>query len=153
MRINDGMRMNDGKKKGMRSNIMAVLLMITAALLLTGCSSAKLSSAFDEAVVLETAKSAVGKLSNGDYEGVESMVREDLRELISGQVLKDGMESAFPDLGAFQDYASTAVVGQKNQSTQEDSAVAVLVASYENRKITYTISFDVNMQIIGFYMK
>ena len=43
-------------------------------------------------------------------------------------------------------------MGQKDKAGT-DYAVAVVVADFENGKVTYNVSFDTNMEIVGFWMK
>jgi len=45
-----------------------------------------------------------------------------------------------------------AVIGQKD-SEGTDMAVVVIVAVFENQNVTYTISLNTNMEIVGLWMK
>lgn len=120
--------------------------------MLGGCGSAKLADIYDSETVESTAKQAVDALNEEDYDSVTAMVRSDLQESLSAEVLSDALAKSCPDKGAFNEYKDAAVVGQKNKAG-DDIAVAVVIAAYENQKVQYTISFDENMEIVGFYMK
>ena len=44
------------------------------------------------------------------------------------------------------------MVGQKDKDGT-DYAVAVIVAAFEKGNVAFTLSYDTDMQIIGFWMK
>lgn len=51
------------------------------------------------------------------------------------------------------EFKSAAAASQESKSTGENYAVAVLVCKYENASLTYTIFMDVDLNIVGMYMK
>ena len=128
------------------------MVMILAAFWLTGCSSTKLADGFDEATVKETVQKAVDHLIAGEYEECMEMMSQEMQEALTEEALAAAAGDVMAAAGEFQEYKSIAVVGQKDQSGA-DCAVAVAVVSFENNKITYTVSFNADMEIIGFYMK
>lgn len=134
---------------GIVLSVMLLGVMVFAA----GCASTKLSDAFDETTVTETAKEVTGYMDEENYDSILEMMREDLQALLPAETLKESADAYIADRGAFKEYKSIAVIGQKIKDTEEDTAVAVVVVSYENQKVTYTITFDVDMKIIGFYLK
>lgn len=136
----------------MKKSICMAMVMILAAFWLTGCSSTKLADGFDEATVKETVQKAVDHLIAGEYEECMEMMSQEMQEALTEEALAAAAGDVMAAAGEFQEYKSIAVVGQKDQSGA-DCAVAVAVASFENNKITYTVSFNVDMEIIGFYMK
>ena len=80
------------------------------------------------------------------------MMNSVVQEAISAEDLKANVETMNEQTGAFKEYKSIAVVGQQDaQGT--DMAVAVIVASFEKRNVTYTISFNTDMEVIGLWMK
>ena len=129
-----------------------VLAVMLAALGLGGCSSTKLAEAFDEAAVKEAAQAAVDHLNAGEYEECVAMMSQEMQAALTAEALAAAAGDAMAKAGEFQEYKSIAVVGQKD-SAGTDCAVAVAVASFKNSKITYTVSFNTDMEIIGFYMK
>ncbi|MCI9142928.1 MAG: DUF3887 domain-containing protein [Lachnospiraceae bacterium] len=136
----------------MKKSICMAMVMILAAFWLTGCSSTKLADGFDEATVKETVQKAVDHLIAGEYEECMEMMSQEMQEALTEEALAAAAGDVMAAAGEFQEYKSIAVVGQKDQSGA-DCAVAVAVASFENNKITYTVSFNADMEIIGFYMK
>lgn len=133
---------------------IALLVILSMVIALAGCSSNKLASSFDEQTVKQTARTVIDKMNTGSYESISNdMVREDLKSALSAKVLSGAADQILKDVGAFDSFANEVVVGAKDKNTGEDYATAVMVAKYANKKITYTISFDTKMKVVGFYLK
>jgi hypothetical protein len=122
--------------------------------LLASCSGNKLAESFDEETVISAAEEMVALMNEADYETITNeKVREDLREALSVKVLENAAGIILNNTGNFDSFQKKTVVGQKDKSTGEDYAVAILVTKYEKKRVIYTISFNTDMQVIGFYMK
>lgn len=133
---------------------VALLVILSMVSSLAGCSGSKLASSFDEQTVKQTARTVIEKMNSGSYESISNdMVREDLKSALSAKVLSGAADQILKDVGAFDSFANEVVVGAKDKNTGEDYATAVMVAKYANKKITYTISFDTKMKVVGFYLK
>ncbi|MFA9464431.1 MAG: DUF3887 domain-containing protein [Velocimicrobium sp.] len=130
-----------------------ILILTIIGVLLSGCSSTKLMDSFDKDTVEASAKQTVEYLNSEDYDSVVAMFNDDLKEQLTSADLKSGADSTFKDPGAFKEYKSVTAIGKKIKGTDEDAAVAVVVAQYENQKVIYTISFNTDMKIIGIFMK
>lgn len=128
------------------------LILVTSALLLTGCSSTKLSDDFDEEKVKAAAQEAIDHLIAGEYEECVGLMSEEMQAALSAEVLATNMDTITGQRGAFQEYKSNSVVGQKDKEGTE-YAVAVIVAAFEKGNVTFTVSFDKEMKMIGFWMK
>jgi len=133
----------------------AMILIVVLALtwLLAACGGAKLADVYDEDEVTARAKDVVGMINDRDYEAVTGEVREDVRDQLTPDILSDAWDATLDKSGAFEDYKSVTVIGQKNRDNGEDYAVAVLVGKYENASRTFTIMMDENLDIVGLYMK
>lgn len=57
------------------------------------------------------------------------------------------------ELGAFEAFDKEAVTGNTDQDTDQEYAVAVIKVQYEKRKAQFTISFDEDMKVGGFFIK
>lgn len=132
--------------------ISMAIVMAAAVFWLTGCGSTKLSADFDEEKVKTAAQEAIGYMVAGEYEECMGLMSEEMQAAVSAEVLASNMETVAGQRGAFQEYKSSSVLGQKNQEGM-DCAVAVIVAAFENGNVTFTISYDKDMQIIGLWMK
>lgn len=119
--------------------------------ILAGCGNAKLSDAFDEQNVTDTAKQIVSYMNDEDYDSITALATESLQANLSGDVLKSAVEQVCPNAGAFKDYKNVSVTGK----TTDDGelAVVIVIAEYENQNVTYTISFNTKMELSGFYIK
>ena len=135
-----------------KRNISIMLLLAITALALAGCSSTKLSDSFDEAAVKEAAQKAIEYMLAGEYEACAAMMSEEMLAALPAETLAASVEAVTAQTGAFQEYKSTAVIGQKG-SDGKDYAVAVVVAAFEKGNVTYQVSFDTEMEMIGIWMK
>ncbi len=136
-----------GRTGLLRKGIIMVLAM-AAALSLIGCSGTKLSGDFDEEKVKAAAQEAIDHLVAGEYEACVSLMDEEMQAAISAA----NMEAMNEQKGAFQEYKSCSVVGQKDKDGTE-YAVAVVIAAFEKGNLTFTVSFDKEMKMHGFWMK
>lgn len=119
---------------------------------LFGCGNTKLADVFDEDTVKESAREAVGFLIEGEYDKAVEMMDSVMKEALTSETLGANMEAMNAQTGAFQEYKSIAAVGQKD-AQGKDMAVVVIVAAFEKRNVTYTISFNTEMELAGLWMK
>ena len=70
------------------------------------------------------------------------------KEIMDGQILP-----IVEELGAFEEFDKEAVTGSRDKDTEQEFAVAVVMVKYEKRKAKYTITFDEDMKVGGFYIK
>lgn len=138
------------KKRRMAAFAATVVLM---AGVFTGCGSTKLAESFDQQNVTDTAEEVLDLLNVEDYEGVTTAFSEELAEVLPAEKLEETVKPILQEAGTFEEYESSTVIGQNNKQTGEDNAIAVIVAKYENKKLTYTVSFDPEMEINGLYVK
>lgn len=140
------------RKRLVRKWISMAMVMAAAVFWLTGCGSTKLSEDFDEEKVKTAAQEAIGYMVAGEYEECVGLMSEEMKAAVSAEILASNMEAVAGQKGAFQEYKSSSVIGQKDKDGT-DYAVAVIVAAFEKGNLTFTISYDKNMQMIGFWMK
>lgn len=136
----------------MKKGLTMALLMSVMLFLLAGCSSTKLADAFDQETVKAKAQEAIDHMIAGEYDKDIAMMSQATQALLTAEDLKVNMEAMNEQTGAFKKYKSTAVVGQKSKDGV-DSAVAVVVAEFEKRSVTFTVNFNTDMEIDGFWMK
>jgi hypothetical protein len=137
----------------MKKFVLVLMIITGMSLILTGCSSIKLSDDFDKDTVEKSAKQVVEYLNAGDYDKIFEMSGDVLTNNVSEDDLSKAVDKTFGDAGAFVKYKNVTIIGQKMKKSDENTAVAVLVAEYENQKVTFTISFDTDMKLIGLFMK
>lgn len=139
-------------KKKMSKMMVCVCVLIG---LLFGCAgSQRLSDNFDEAEVKAAAESVIEILNSGE---VESLVDEQWNAVMKGaadvEMLKSEIVPIVEELGEFEGFDKEAVTGSKDPDTEQEFAVAVIKAKYEKRKAQFTISFDEDMKVAGFFIK
>jgi len=134
--------------------LLIVSVLLAMVFSLAGCSGNKLAENYDEQTVRQAAHAAIEKMNEGDFDAITNeMIRDDLKTVLSATVLSGAADQILAGAGAFESYADDAVGGTKDNKTGEDYATAVVVVQYTNKKVTYTISFDNQMKIVGFFMK
>ena len=132
----------------------AVLLLALAMLVsLAACGASKLSDEYVEADVIARAEALVGVINTKDYPAVVAELRDDLEASITAEQLESAWGAALDKAGAFVSFSKEAAAGQKSESSGENYAVVVLVCKYENSTLTYTVSMDRDLEIVGMYMK
>ncbi len=133
--------------------ILMISLALVFALSLVGCTSIKLADIYSEDEVIARAKEVVEVINTRNYDAMNALLRADLQDELTTEQLEEAWEPILTDAGAFQEYHNTAAIGQKSQSTGEDYAVALLTCQYENASLTFTIVMDIDMEIVGMYIK
>ena len=103
--------------------------------------------------LLETAEEIVALVNERDYAAINAMVREDLAEALSEEVLQNALDPILDEAGDFAEYLDAAGVAQEDKDTGEAYSTIVLACSYQNNKVTYTISLDTDLAIVGFYVR
>ncbi|MDE6313878.1 MAG: DUF3887 domain-containing protein [Lachnospiraceae bacterium] len=134
-------------------NLMTGILILAMVFVFAGCGSGQLSESYVKEDVIAKAEQVVTQLSNKEYQAVADMVREDLQEDLSAEVLEEALGQKIEAAGEFQEYTQTVTSGQQDKSAKEDYAIVVLVCQYENAKLTFTISFNEEMKLVGLYMR
>ena len=100
------------------------------------------------------AEEVIEILNEGD---VDTLVDEKWNTVMKSMVGKDVLTGEIlpivEELGAFEAFDKEAVTGNTDQDTDQEYAVAVIKVQYEKRKAQFTISFDEDMKVGGFFIK
>lgn len=139
------------KKCGKRIWKMAGMC-IASVVLLVGCGQ-KLSDQFEEKSVKEKAETIAESAGSGKLEETYAMFGETIQASISLEQLKKSVHGVLEPLGDYKKISGTKVGGQKDKDTGTEYAVAIVMAQFENGKAQFTISFNTQMDCIGFYVK
>jgi predicted small lipoprotein YifL len=126
-----------------------VLLAVLSLGALSGCG-VKLPEGFDEAEVKAAAENVIELLNQRDAESLIALMTEEMKAVLTDDTQAQ-IFALLDDSGAFQEIADLKMGG----STQDGITYAAVAAKakYENREITYTISFDEEMKLAGLYLK
>ena len=133
--------------------LRGLMITVLAVVLLTGCNLMELADGFDKEVITRKAAEEINYLISGDYESCLNMMRDDVKAQITAEVLESSMETMAESTGEFKEIKSTTIIGQKDADTDTDMAIAVVIATFEKRSVTYTITFSTDMEVIGLFMK
>ncbi|MEG0843510.1 MAG: DUF3887 domain-containing protein [Romboutsia sp.] len=124
-----------------------LLIMLLVGVVLSGCSSSKLSDVYDEEILKKDAKEVVSMICNKDYDTLESKMSKEMVELGAKNQVQQGWDSISGKLGKFDSISKEGIVGN------EDLATVVVVSKFENGKVQFTITYNEAMEISGLYMK
>lgn len=130
---------------------LAALFAATVMLFTLAACGTKLPDAFEEEAVKEAATRFLDHLTAGEYDKGMDMMSAMMKDALTQEDLTAIIEDVGRQAGAFQEYKSIAAVGQSSQGVEY--ATVVVVASYENRNVTYTVVFNTDMEIDGFFLK
>lgn len=125
---------------------------ITCLVLLTGCQSTELAEGFDKQTIQDSAEELINKVQ---MDGAKKVLTEFMREDFAEKMDMDTMENTVLNLtkgkGDFVAYTAESVIGKYHKEAKEDFGIAVITASYEKGEIIYTITYDLDMKVVGFY--
>ena len=117
-------------------------------LILAGCSSGNpLPEGMDAESVIAAGTAVVKQAGDGDYEEIWAQFREDVREELSVEQIRNLVESAAEDAGEYIQVEDAMATGQA--SSGEEYGVAVLYAEYSGGNVLYRVAFDPDMALIG----
>lgn len=110
------------------------------------------SGVYTEEAVIERTQEAVSYFYEKDYVSLREMCTlESMKKALSDETLSEARNMFDEDWGAFVTYgnAYTAEITQMGNSM----ALIQINATYEHAAVTYTLMFDENLSLCGFYVK
>ena len=136
----------------MKSKRMILTLIPLLIVLCAACGSG-LADFYEEETLYPLAEKALMLFEEGDYSAFEEMVREDLVDAFAPNILDGAKAQILEDAGAFDSIASRAAIGVKDAGTgDEDLAQVVMIVKYTGRNVTYRVTFDSDLKVIGFFL-
>lgn len=109
------------------------------------------STVFREEQVKAQAEEIIRFYSDNDFQAVTERMNDDMKQVLNAATLqytKSQMKEDFGELLALE----TMNVSEANQSGKMYAMIQVS-ASYSNMNVTYTLTFDEDMMLAGFYVK
>ena len=128
-------------------------LLLALFVFLGACSSNSVPEGFDEEQLTTQAKQIVEYLQDAQYAEVLDLMREDVREMLPLETLKDVAETKYAVVGSFEKYSQVAITDTKDPASSEVYAVVIVVVEYTEGKGTYTLTFDKDLRCVGLYIK
>ncbi len=136
----------------MKKLILLALTLLAAATLSACQSAGPVADCFDEAEVKAAAAEVVATINDYDFDRLYDMFRADIREDITADYLEEQLLPYLAAAGAFSRIKGSATAGQQLEDGT-DFAVCLVRAKYENQSLSFTVSFDQELQLIGLYVK
>lgn len=131
--------------------IKLLLVVFLTGVVLAGCSSSKLSEVYDEEVLKTDAQGMVNMFISEEYDKIADKMSENLKKAASPEEftkqLKEIWDSMKDKVGEFESISKEGVVGNG------DLATVIEVAKFKNGKAQFTITYNENMELDGFYIK
>lgn len=110
------------------------------------------SGDFTEEEVTEQTEKVISYFNEENYEAIQEMCfSESMKQAMTEEKLSEVKKMFGEDWGAFVNYGNI-YLGEVTQMGK-NYAVVQINATYENTGITYTLMFDKEMKLYGFYMK
>lgn len=110
------------------------------------------STVFDENEVRVAAEDIITLYSDDAYADVVAYMTDDMKEVLNVPTLQlSKAQLATADFGTLQSFGEM-YISEAKQGFQRYAMVQVSVA-YSNTSIAYTITFDEEMRLAGFYLK
>ncbi len=122
-------------------------MIVLGCIMLTGCSSNKLSDDFNEEELKTTTEDVIQMLCNEEYDKIKEMSGQELIDAGVTEKIKEVWEPMAKDLGKFDSYDKEAVVGNGDQAT------VVIISKFEKGNVKFTISYNKDMKLTGFFIK
>lgn len=104
-----------------------------------------------EETLTEEAKRVIRCVDAGDYESLNRMMPEQVRQILTEDVIEEAKRQTADDFGEFSSWGDAYVseISQQGQYT----AVVELMVMYEKVSVIYTVFFDEELRLIGLYMR
>lgn len=146
-------RMIKKRVSGMRK-IICLLTVLFLSMQLAACNSTELAEGFDEDVIKETAEEIINDVQlNGAKQVLMERMREDYVDNIDLDTMENTVVNLMKGKGDFIAYSRETVIGRYHEEAKEDFGVILVTATFEKGEINYTITFDKEMKVVGFYAK
>ena len=126
--------------------LLFAILTLVLCLGLAGCG-ASLPDGMDEESVQQAAETTISQLVNEEYDALTDSMDDTMKEAISAEEWPEIWQPLAQQLGTFVEVEKHTIVGK------DGMAVDVAQATFENGKLTFTLSYESSYRLAGLYMK
>lgn len=132
---------------------MKKAIAILLAVLLTLCSACAADAfEFDEEAAVQAAKDVAELVHAQDFKALHGLFREDVRSLVTAEALQAAVQPILEGAGAFLEFDGAKAVSYQDKQ-YGDVVLVALKARYEKGSLTYTVSFDPDLALLGLYIQ
>ncbi len=135
--------------------ILLAILLALVVLPLWGCGGGthELDPAFDEAALRAKGREMVEHFTASEWDAMQDASHAELAAFFASAENREQLDGLREPLGAFEEFGEAAVSGATDGETGVEFALVLQEAVYENRKTLFTMSFNKDMELAGFYVK
>lgn len=144
-------RCNKGLKICLSIIAVLVVIIIGVTQLFPKTNSLDESNIFDKQQVEKTLIEAINRMDQQDYVTLQAMSNPQMESAFNEARMEDIINQFGGNFGERQSIGK--IYSQEIVQSKQHYAVCQVTVSYVKISITYTISFDENMKIAGWYMK
>lgn len=135
------------KKKNL-TTILVSLILLT--LILSSCAS-KIPDGFSEDSLIEKSKSIIYDLNDFEYDDVYEVESDELKVVLNEEQLKNAIDKKLKAAGTYEKINSYAIAGVTENGISY--AKVVISCKYDKKSIVYTLVFDKDLTLCGFFFK
>ena len=129
----------------------AVFLSLLIAFAMTACRGEALPEGMDQDALLSAGQEVFLLLVEGEYETVHEMLREDQRAQFTVEDIRSAVTSQLDDAGFYKQIEDRMTTAQTIEG--ERYGIAVLYCEFSEEDVLVRISFDADLQLVGFALK
>ena len=124
---------------------------MTVLLVLTACAGSELPAGMDADALIASGSEVLLLLVEGEYEAVHEMMREDQRSMFTVEDVRQAVSSQLNGAGEYKQIDDSMATGSTIDG--ERYGIAVFYCDFSEEDVLIRISFDSQMQLVGFSLK
>ncbi|HBV81571.1 MAG: DUF3887 domain-containing protein [Lachnospiraceae bacterium] len=136
-----------------KKRVIMIAMLCMMLLILTACSAQPLPEQFEEDTVKESAEQAIGFFNEQDYQSILGMSSAEFQEILTVDEFANQCDPYLEKCGSFKEISKTIFLGDVDKETQAAYGGVVMIGSYEEGTIQFTISFNEDMELTQFIIK
>mgnify|MGYP001041586118 FL=1 len=136
-----------------KKRVIMIAMLCMMLLILTACSAQPLPEQFEEDTVKESAEQAIGFFNEQDYQSILGMSSAEFQEILTVDEFANQCDPYLEKCGSFKEISKTIFLGNVDKETQAAYGGVVMIGSYEEGTIQFTISFNEDMELTQFIIK
>lgn len=138
----------------MKKLILIALTLMTA-FTLTACAGKELPEDFNEEKMEEISIKIIEEVNQGNFDGLYSEYASDkMKTEESEENIKDAIKKVSEKKGIYHRFERLKFMNGKNpEKGKERLVVAIVNFKHENKDVLYTLSYDNEDKLVGFYLK